>query len=90
MKVLYDIFRKELSLKMTRESIFFPDFKINDKISLCDKFSSFLKPKIFHDTQISKPCVIKRADLQLEIGKNPNIFFTWKSGKLQTPFSANR
>ena len=78
----YDIFRQEFALKMTTESIFFSRHKINDKISLRGKFSNFLKPKIFRDTQISEPYIIKSVDLQMEMAKNPNIFFTWKSSKL--------
>ena len=65
MKMLYRIFPRELALKMTRESNFFPDFKVNDNISLCGKFSNFLKPKIFRDTQISESYIIRRVDLQM-------------------------
>ena len=88
MKMSYDIFRQELALKMTRESIF-SRFKINDKISLRGKFSNFLKAKIFRNTQISEPYIIRRVDLQLETAKNPKIICTWKSGKLQTLLLAN-
>ena len=46
-------------IKNDKRNNFFPDFKVNDTISLCGKFSSFLKPEIFRDTQISKPYSIK-------------------------------
>ena len=71
------IFRQELSFKMIRESIF--SLKIDDKVSLRGKFSNFLKPTIFRDTQMSESCIIKWVNLLLEI---PNICFIWKSGKL--------
>ena len=73
------IFRKKLSFKMIRESFFSPDFKINDKVSLRGKFSNFLKPKIFRDTQMSESCIIKWVNLLLKI---PNICLIWKSSKL--------
>ena len=60
---------------MTRELIFFRlQFKVNDKISLFVKFSNFLKPKIFRDTQISEPYILKSLDLQLEMVKKNLIF----------------
>ena len=31
--------------------------------------ANFLKPKIFRETEISEPYIIKRVDLQLEMAK---------------------
>ena len=73
MKMLYDFFQQEFSLEMTSESIF-PYFKMNDKISLCEKFSNFLKPNIFCNTQI--PNHTYKGGSTAKDGEKPKYFLS--------------
>ena len=71
-------FGKNCHFKMIRESIFSPDFKINDKVSLRGKFSNFLRPTIFRDTQMSESCIIEWVNLLLEMATSI-IFASFES-----------